>query len=120
MIPDDEFARGVRAAAEVAGSYDGSSTHDHRLEDCILHKLNATRRRRPRRNAKRVEDPKHAWFRGLATGLSEMNRRLIGGDGADAVGVRTAASAAGLTLSVARASGVSDLDLAELRRAGVT
>ncbi len=43
------FRRGVKAAADIANQYDGSSLHPFRLGDCIEAKLNMTRRA-PRRN----------------------------------------------------------------------
>jgi len=48
------FRRGVEAAAGVAADYDSASTHAYLVSDCILCKLNMTRRLRPRKNKRRV------------------------------------------------------------------
>lgn len=66
-----------------------------------------------------MADDKDTWIQGYAAGLATMNRRIIGGTGADAAGVCEAARAAGLTLNRARLAGVSNYDLRELKRAGV-
>lgn len=114
MRPND-FKRGAEAAADVAAQY--PTTHPYRLDDCILSKLNLTNRK-PRRNKHRLRDPEDAWFNGFATALSEMHHQLLAG-GANSPGTRDVASAAGLTLARAKASGVSSFDLRELKRAGV-
>jgi len=48
------FQVGAEAAAEIADGYNASTTHEHRLGDCILCKLNLTKRKKPRRNGKRI------------------------------------------------------------------
>ena len=113
---DSEFRRGVAAAAELAGSYNASSTHPYRLDDCILAKLNV-RRAKPRRNAQVQRPEQQSWMSGYAVALAEMHRRLSGGN--DSTGVCEVAFAAGLTLKAAKAAGVSAFDLKELKRAGV-
>jgi hypothetical protein len=35
----NRFAQGARAAAAIASDYDATTTHDHRLGDCILAKM---------------------------------------------------------------------------------
>ncbi len=111
-----EFERGVRAAANVAGDYNGSTIHAYRLDDCIAGKLNVGRLR-PRKNKRRLQDPKDAWLCGAAVALAEMHRRLPGGN--DSPGVVEVASACGLTIAKAKAIGVDSYDWKELRRAGV-
>lgn len=111
-----EFIRGAKAAADVAVQYDGSSIHDHRLGDCILHKLNL-RRCKPRKNKKRIFDPDQAWTCGFATALAEVYRLLA--DGHEPKGIKTIAAAAGVTLADLRKAQVSGLDIRALRRAGL-
>lgn len=111
-----DFQRGVIAAAGVAESYDSTSTHPYRLGDCILAKLNVAKRA-PRRNRHVQRNEQAAWLSGFAVALAEMHRRLFGGN--DSTGVCEVARAAGLTLTFARAAGVSAFDLKELKRAGV-
>lgn len=48
------FRRGAAAAAGIASEmYDGCSTHEYRLDDCILSKMNL-RNGKPRKNKRRV------------------------------------------------------------------
>lgn len=108
-----EFARGARAAADVASNYDSSSAHDHRLGDCILAKLNL-RAAPPRRNRKKLESPDRAFVRGMSLALAEMHRRT--GCSSD---VQEIARGAGLSLKDMRDAGVSSYDLRRLRQAGV-
>ncbi len=115
-LPQNSFRRGVAAAASVAADYDASSTHPYRLGDCILAKLNL-REQKPRRNARKLQDPEGAWLAGFAVALAEMHRLLLHGNNSS--GVCAVARDAGLTLAVARAAGVSTFDLKELRKAGV-
>lgn len=61
--------------------------------------------------------PDDEWVCGLVVGLTEMHRRLLGGN--DSAGVVEVARNCGVTLDVARAAGVDDYDLKELQRAGV-
>jgi hypothetical protein len=44
-----DYVRGIRAAAEFAGTHDGAFMSDYKLEDIILCKFNATSLRRPRK-----------------------------------------------------------------------
>ncbi len=112
-----EYKRGVLAAAEVAATYNGSTTHGFRLDDCIACKLNVVKRSRPRRNHHKIEDPTVAWLRGVATALAEMSRGLL--HGSDSVGVRRVASACLLTIAEARRCGAQEYDIKELMKAGV-
>jgi hypothetical protein len=104
------------AAADVAATYDSTSTHPYRLGDCILAKLNVGRQK-PRRNRQVQRHERDAWLSGFAIALAEMHRRLCGGN--DSTGVCEVARVAGLTIEVARAAGVSAFDVRELRKAGV-
>lgn len=113
-----DFARGAKAAADVAATYNATSSHPYRIDDCVLIKLNV-KCGTPRPNRAKQARPDDVWFRGYAAGLATMNRRIIGGTGADATGVCEAARAAGLTIARAKAAGVSSYDLRELKRAGV-
>ena len=115
-VKHSEFQRGVRAAADVAQSYDSTSTHPYRLDDCILAKLNVSRRK-PRRNRQVQRNERDAWLSGFAVALAEMHRLLVGGN--DSTGVCEVARGAGLTLTSARAAGVSVFDLKGLKKAGV-
>jgi hypothetical protein len=112
----DGYRRGAASAADVADGFNASTTHAHRLGDSILAKLNL-RPGKPRPNASRIEDPRAAWIRGFAAGLTEMNGRLL--DGADPTGVRESARAAGLTMEDFARAETSVHDLKMLRRAGV-
>lgn len=112
----DDFKRGVKAAADVAETYDSTSTHPYRLGDCILAKLNVGSRK-PRRNRQVQRNERDAWLSGFAVALAEMHRRLC--DGNDSTGVCEVARAAGLTIKSARATGVSAFDLKELKKAGI-
>lgn len=58
-----------------------------------------------------------AWLNGFAVALAESHRLLFGGNGS--TGVCEVARNAGLTLKVARESGVESFDLKELKKAGV-
>jgi hypothetical protein len=109
-----EFVRGVLAAAYVASDYDGSSTHEFRLDDCIAMKLNVVKRSRPRRNKKRVEDPDNALIKGMALALADVHR-LSG----NSTSVCEVASAAALTVKLMKSAGVDPYDWKELKRAGV-
>ena len=114
---DPGFVRGVEAAAGVAEQYNSSTTHPYRLDDCILCKLNVTKRQKPRLNKKKLERPADTWVQGFATALAEMHRRLPGGS--DSSGVCEVAHNAGITIEIAKDAGVSPFDLRELKRAGV-
>jgi hypothetical protein len=109
-------ANGASAAAAVADDYNATSTHDYRLGDCILAKLNL-RGGLPRRNQRRAEIPDHAWLRGFAAALGDIYRLLLNGN--EPVGIRHICRAAGVTLVDLRAAGVSAFDLRALRQAGI-
>ena len=108
-----DFVRGAVAAASVAGGYDASCTHDYRLEDCVLFKLNL-RKAKPRRNAKKVRSPAEAWIAGFSVALAEAVR-----SGCAATTVRRIAAASGITLRTAKKAGVDAYDLKDLKRAEV-
>lgn len=108
-----DYVRGAKAAASVAGDYDGCSTHEHRLEDLVLGKLHIGRRR-PRKNQSRVKSPDDAWTCGFALALAEMHRHFQ-----DSSSVCAVARDAGLTVASAKAAGVDAYDWKELKRAGV-
>lgn len=126
-----DFQLGAVAAAEVAETYNSTSTHPYRLGDCILAKMNIGKQR-PRVNVRRLRRDRDgrvgggasldlpirdAWVRGFAVALAEMHRLLLSGN--DSTGVCKVAREAGVTLKVARSAGVSNLDLKELKKAGV-
>ncbi len=111
-----EFIRGARAAADLAHQYDGSSAHEHRLDDCILHKLNI-RRGKPRKNKKQLSSPDHVWTCGFSTALAEIYRLLVGGNHPKEI-CRIAA-AAGVDLAALRKAKVSAFDIDALKRAGL-
>jgi hypothetical protein len=115
VTPD--FKRGVKAAAGVADTYNSTSTHRYRLGDCVLAKLNIEKRK-PRNNKHATRNDRDAWLRGFATALAEIHRQLLGGN--DSSGVCAVARAAGLTITSARAAGVSAFDLKELKKAGIS
>jgi hypothetical protein len=115
-MKDREFSRGARAAADVAAQYDASSTHDYRLGDCILGKLNLSARA-PRRNRRRLEHPYDAWRRGFASGVLAMHAGLL--HGSDRAGVQRSCREAGLYLEDLKRIGVHPTDLRKLREAGV-
>jgi len=111
---DANFKRGVEAAADVAAGYNSSTTHDYRLDDCILCKLNQTNRQKPRKNKHRLENPEHAAVGGLATALAAMLRLVH-----DVDAVCTVARANGVTIDDMRQAGTGARDLRELKKAGV-
>ena len=108
-----DWTRGVLAAADIADNYNGSTTHEWQLGDCIAGKLNVGRRR-PRRNKQRLQTPADALAQGMVVALAEMHR-LHG----DSSGVCEVAQAAGITIQIAKACGADGYDWKELRRAGV-
>lgn len=108
-----EFRRGARAAADVADAYNASTSHSHRLGDCVLAKLNLTKRK-PRRNRQAQAHEEEAWVHGFAVALAEVLDL-----GAPESAVCAAARAAGLTIASARSCGVDAFDLKRLKRAGV-
>ena len=109
-----DWKRGVLAAADIANNYNGSTTHDWQLGDCIALKLNVVGRKRPRRNKKKLQKPEDALAQGMVVALAEMHR-----GGGDSTGVCEVARAAGIDMKVARACGADGYDWKELRRAGV-
>lgn len=111
-----DFQQGAIAAANLAATYDSSSTHPYRLSDCILAKLNI-RKRTPRRNRVAQQNEYDAWLSGFAVALAEIHRQLLHGNNSS--GVCAVARNAGLTLKAARAAGVSSFDLKELKKAGI-
>ena len=111
-----EFQRGAIAAASVAETYDSTSTHPYRLSDCILGKLNI-RKQKPRVNQQAPRNERDAWLSGFAVALAELHRQLLHGNNSS--GTCAAAKNAGLTIASARAAGVSDFDLQELKKAGI-
>jgi hypothetical protein len=108
------FRRGVAAAAYLASDYNGSTTLAHRLEDCILMKLNQTSRMKPRINKKKLQNPKDAMVMGMVLALAEMHR--LGGN---STSVCEVARDAGITLKMAKAVGCDPYDWKELKKAGV-
>lgn len=50
----EEFKRGVKFAAEIADTYNSSTTHKFMLGDCIMLKLNMLSRKKVRRNKNRI------------------------------------------------------------------
>lgn len=112
-----DYKRGAQAAAAVADDY--ATTHEFRLGDCILGKLNL-RNGKPRRNRRRVLSPAVAEARGMTKGLAlalaEVHRHVLG-DISQVV--REVARDAGLTLEECRRAGVDPHDWKELRKAGV-
>ncbi len=107
------FELGARAAADVAATYNGSTTHPLRLDDCILAKLNLATRN-PRKNRERIQRPSQAFVAGMCLAIAETHRHT-GGDSAAC----TVARDAGITLASARAAGVDPYDLKTLKKAGI-
>lgn len=116
MKPKKDFENGARAAAGIAADY--ATTHEYRLDDCILMKLNLIRRAKPRRNNRKVEPAENAWTRGCATALAEIHALLAGGN--DSSGVRSVAKTSGITIANAKSAGCSTFTLRELKKAGIT
>ncbi len=112
-----DVSRGVKAAADLLEQYDSSSTHTHKLGDCVLHKFNL-RKAKPRKNQKRVPNTDHAWTCGFATALAEVYRLLLNGH--EPKGICAIAAAAGVDLATLRRAGVSEFDVRALRRAGLS
>jgi hypothetical protein len=111
-----KWVEGAKAAAAIAHDYDGTSSHPHRLDDCILGKLNI-RKEEPRLNKVQQRQDRTGspdpWLRGYVTALAEFHRLLLGGN--DSLAVRQMARAAGITLAKCRAAGVMPLDIRELK-----
>jgi hypothetical protein len=108
------YDRGVLAAAAVAGEYDGCSTHRYRLEDCVGQRLNASPRKKPRLNKKRLKDPRDVATVAFSKVLADLWRSFHEGEV-----VREIARVEGITLKVARAAGADFHDVLALRQAGV-
>jgi hypothetical protein len=108
------YLQGVLAAAAVAGEYDGCSTHEYRLGDCVAQKLNATPRKKPRLNKKRLKDPRDVATAAFVAALADVWRSFHEGKI-----VREVARGGGVTLEVARKAGVALQDRVALRQAGV-
>lgn len=106
MINPD-FVRGAKAAADVASSYESVSAHPYRLQDCILMKLNLTRRKKPRAN-RRANDE---WLKGFGLALAEASRQL----GAPS-GIGVVLRDSGVTLAMLQRAGLEGFDLDELRK----
>lgn len=116
LVNLDDFKRGAKAAADVAETYSSTSTHPYRLGDCVLAKLNLSKRK-PRINKRCPRNDRDSWLSGFAVALAEMHRRLLNGN--DSTSVCAVARTAGLTIKSARAAGVSAFDLKELKKAGI-
>lgn len=49
------FKKGVQCAAEIADSYNSSTTHTYMLGDCILGKLNQITKKKIRKNKQAIK-----------------------------------------------------------------
>lgn len=107
MSIDKKWIAGVRAAADVASNYDAMSAHDHLVSDCILCKLNVTKRRHPRPN-RHKED---VFLRGFAVALAELIR--LHHQPSIAVSIMRSN---GITLGMLRAAKVDGFDLSVLAK----
>lgn len=108
-----DYLRGARDAAAIADAYNAETTHEYRLGDCILAKMNVAGRR-PRRNRRAQPSRMDAWLHGFSVALAEMHRLRR-----SSTDVCEIARAAGVTLESARDAGTDAFDLNELRRAGI-
>ena len=114
---DIGYKHGVEAAAGVldGGGFNATTTHEYRLGDVVLCKLNQTKRDKPRRNTKCLQSPEDALAQGYALALALMAR---------ATGNHTAgcevARAGGNTIAECRRVGVDAYDIKALRKAGVS
>lgn len=106
-----EFKRGAKAAAAIAQSY--RTTHDYRLDDCILGKLNIGRAK-PRKNKAQIMAPTTAETLGFIAALAQVAAQSV-----DRQAVRLVARDAGITLELARKLKVFPGDIRMLKRAGV-
>lgn len=106
----DAWKRGAEAAAGLAAEY--ATTHQYRLDDVILFKLNL-RDGKPRPNKRKVEDPKETWICGFALALAEMHRL-----GKNSSQVCEVVRDAGLTIGQIKKAGCDPYDWKELERAG--
>jgi len=109
------YERGARAAADVAAQYDPYTSHDYRLGDCVLGKLNL-RQRPPRKNRRRLPTTSDARLHGFLIALVELARYPGHGDPKDMLRV---ARDAGVTLAEARRVGAGPRELVILRRLGI-
>lgn len=113
MINPD-FKRGVESAASIASSFNSTSTNEFDLGEVILCKLNVIKKKRPKKNTKRCEDPKDTLVQGMALALAEVHR-LAGNTATVCEVARNAA----LSISILKKSGVDPYDWKELAKAGV-
>lgn len=104
---DPQFKQGVKAAAAVASAYNSVSAHQFRLDDCILMKLNVSRRRNPRKN-RHAEDK---WLCGFGLAMAELSRTL-GRPSA----IKTIMREAGVTIPMLKRAGLDEYDLNELQQ----
>ena len=119
LAKTDGYTRGVIAAADVASQYNRSTSHPYRLDDCILDKLNVTKRKKPRKNTEKLPSTEDTLLLGFGLGLVEMLAQF-GGAGQETGGAFCRAAASrGLTLKVARRLGMMSGDVDRLKRAGV-
>lgn len=98
---------GVAAAAEIADIYNETTTHRHRLGDCIAFKLNA-RSAKPRINKERIvlDD---MMVRGIVLGVAEMLRVCH-----DQTAAEHALRGAGVTKKVAEKAGCPKTDIDQI------
>lgn len=108
------YRDGATHAADIADQYNSSTTHDHRIGDCVLAKMNL-RRARPRRNGRKLPSAAdverrvdEAMIRGIALALS---------DDTDRTRVQRVCRGAGLTVADFTRAEVPDSILGNLRRA---
>ena len=116
-IKKSDFRRGVEAAAHYIDDFNSLTTHPYRLGDSVLCKLNATSRKEPRRNQKRLLDPRNEFIKGMALVLAEVGIAIRLGRASDAV--LEVARAAGLTLSELESAGADPSQVREMKRAGL-
>lgn len=103
-MKDPEYVAGIKAAAGIAADYNSSSDHPYRLDDCILAKLNVSRRR-PRLN------PKSPFLQGYATALASLIRLY---DKPSLV--KSVMTMDGITLKKLIDAGAEEFDLKQLRK----
>lgn len=108
-IRREGFREGAVAAAEIASTYDDTTTHDLRLGDCVLAKMNLIEGD-PAENEQRIQRPEDALILGFVLALSEV---------AAGYPVKKVAKDAAITIALARASGAEKHDLDRLKAAGV-
>ena len=76
---DIGYKHGVAAAAGVldGGGFNATTTHEYRLGDVVLCKLNQTKRDKPRRNTKCLQSPEDALAPGYALALALIVCTLV-------------------------------------------